>query len=205
MPAATTELRTCSRMGRFATGSMTFGRFFVSGRSRVPSPAARMTACISGILPHHRVVCDRSCDKGVGSDFCSAADRGSGIYGTVDPKQDIISDNGAELLSPGGHPAHFYRPVIVTKIGDLCSGAEITSASDHTVADVIVMRDLCIIKDDGVFYFDRMTDMTVVSDRRSGPQICVGSDNGVFADNTGTFDVCSGFYDGTLSKDQLTF
>ncbi len=95
--------------------------------------------------------------------------------------------------------------MIVTKICDFYAGPEVTSASDHTVADIIVMRDLCIIKDDGVFDLYGMTDMTVVSNRRSRPKISIWTDNGVFTDNTGTFDVCSGFDDGSFSKNQLTF
>ena len=44
MPALTRPSSTCCRMGRFATGIITFGRELVKGRKRVPSPAASTTA-----------------------------------------------------------------------------------------------------------------------------------------------------------------
>ena len=41
----------CSIIGRLAIGSIGFGAFEVSGRSRVPSPPAMITAFTSAVLP----------------------------------------------------------------------------------------------------------------------------------------------------------
>ncbi len=44
MPCWRSRLTTCSIIGRLAIGSIGFGWFDVSGRSRVPSPPAMITA-----------------------------------------------------------------------------------------------------------------------------------------------------------------
>ena len=50
---STSASKTYSMMGRFAAGSIGFGRFRVSGRSRSPSPAARTTAAVILIGGEH--------------------------------------------------------------------------------------------------------------------------------------------------------
>src|SRR5208282_3046362 len=50
MPASRAASTRCSIIGRFATGSITLGRWAVRGRMRFPSPAASTTHCIG--TPH---------------------------------------------------------------------------------------------------------------------------------------------------------
>ena len=49
-PQACSRRRMCSRIGRSPTGTSGFGRIVVYGRSRVPSPPARITALIGATL-----------------------------------------------------------------------------------------------------------------------------------------------------------
>src|ERR1700722_8795992 len=48
-PCSRSSVTTCSIMGRLAIGSIGFGRFEVSGRKRVPSPPAMITAFIGDL------------------------------------------------------------------------------------------------------------------------------------------------------------
>src|SRR3954467_14664488 len=83
----------CSIIGRFATGIMGLGWLLVSGRSRVPSPPARMTAFIgvssSGV--HHAGPPGRALAQGL------AGDR------DVPGRRVIAQDRPADGEAPGDH------------------------------------------------------------------------------------------------------
>ena len=61
-------------------------------------------------------------------------------------------------------------------------------------------RDL--VHEDGVFHFDRLSHMALVSQRRISAEVAVRSDLAVFPDDRNPFDIDPGQNDGSFAEDQ---
>src|SRR3954464_9353834 len=70
------------RNGRPASGMTGFGTVRVSGRSRVPSPPARTSACIGGSAPH-ALVCEAGGCECLAVEVVAAVDDQRALHGVL--------------------------------------------------------------------------------------------------------------------------
>src|SRR4051812_8654614 len=109
-PCSASRRMMCSIIGRFATGIIGLGWLLVSGRSRVPSPPARITAfmvappsaclgCVrcSGPAP---LGCSRGCSVGCFARF-TALTQGGARQGDVPGGGQVAEDQATDGEAPG--------------------------------------------------------------------------------------------------------
>jgi len=77
---------------------------------------------------------------------------------------------------------------IMAEVRGYGSGAKVDAFAQYAVTDVAEVTHIGIGEEDGIFKFDCLTDVTIISDRSAAAEITIRSNFTVFADDDVAFD-----------------